>query len=143
MDLTLEPTTPVTGASHTRFGLLAYGPNVRTHREATLSALTIQLYAPPDSEIVLVTDHPTMYRWLGTSITIDRLSASTLRAWRGPFDDKFRPKLEAARQLFELRDLAREDLGHTDLRRRRRSLRGLVAGASSQGQRSYRDGGEL
>ncbi len=89
----------MTRGSQIRFGLLAYGPSVRTHREATLAVLTIQLHAPPDSEMVVVTDHPEMYRWLGDSITIDRLSPTTLRAWRGPFDDTFRPKLETARQL--------------------------------------------
>src|SRR5258708_37434523 len=85
--------------SHIRFGLLAYGPSVKTHREAALAVLTIQLHAPPDSEIVVVTDHPAMYRWLGDSVTIDRLSPAALGAWRGPLDDTFRPKLEAARHL--------------------------------------------
>src|SRR5438094_512297 len=89
----------MTSGSHTRFGLLAYGPSARTHREATLAILTIQLHAPPGSEIVLVTDHPGMYRWLGDSIAIDRLSPAILRRWRGPFDDPFRPSLEAARKL--------------------------------------------
>src|SRR5579872_253689 len=89
----------MTRPSHVRFGVLAYGPRVRTHREAALAVLTIQLYAPPDSEIVVVTDRPALYRWLRESITIDSLSPATLRAWRGPSDDTFRPKLEAVRQL--------------------------------------------
>jgi hypothetical protein len=82
-----------------RFGILAYGPRTTIHREATLAALTICAYAPAQSEIIVLTDRPAMYRWLGSSITIDSVRPETLRAWRGPLDDKFRPKLEAVRQL--------------------------------------------
>jgi hypothetical protein len=89
----------VTGAVRTRFGVLAYGPAARLHREAALALLSIQAHAPPASELVLLTDRPDHYRWFGNSITIDRLTPAIVRAWRGAHDDQFRPSLEALRQL--------------------------------------------
>lgn len=91
----------MTGALRTRFGVLAYGPRGGLHREAAVALLTLQAYAPPGSDIVLLTDRPDHYRWFGNSITIDRLTPATVRAWRGPFDDQFRPSLEALRRLAE------------------------------------------
>ena len=88
-------------AMSTRFGILAYGPRGGLHREAAVALLTLQAYAPPGSEIVLLTDRPGHYRWFGNSITIDRLTSATVRAWRGPLDDQFRPSLEALRRLAE------------------------------------------
>jgi hypothetical protein len=91
----------VNDAVRTRFGVLAYGPRGALHREAALALLTLQAYAPPGSEIVLLTDRPDHYQWFGNSITIDRLTPSTVREWRGPLDDQFRPSLEALRRLAE------------------------------------------
>jgi len=85
----------------TRFGILAYGPRGSLHREAAVALLTLHAHAPPGSEIVLLTDRPDHYRWFGNSITIDRLTPATVRAWRGPLDDQFRPSLEALRLLAE------------------------------------------
>jgi hypothetical protein len=89
----------VTNAVRTRYGVLAYGPRGALHREAAVALLTLQAYAPSESEIVLLTDRPDHYRWFGNSITIDRLTPATVRAWRGPLDDQFRPSLEALRRL--------------------------------------------
>jgi len=91
----------VTSAVRTRYGVLAYGPRGALHREAAVALLTLQAHAPPGSEIVLLTDRPGHYRWFGNSITIDRLSPATVREWRGPLDDQFRPSLEALRRLAE------------------------------------------
>ena len=91
--------TPGTDGLRTRFGVLAYGPAGRLHREAAVALLTVQAYAPPGSEIVLLTDRPGHYRWFGNSVTIDPLSPAIVREWRGPFDDPFRPSLEALRRL--------------------------------------------
>jgi hypothetical protein len=85
----------------TRFGVLAYGPRGGLHREAAMALLTIQAHAPPGSEIVLMTDRPGHYRWFANSITIDPLTPAIVRSWRGPFDDQFRPSLEALRRLAE------------------------------------------
>jgi hypothetical protein len=82
-----------------RFGLLAYGSSPRLHREAAAALLTVRAHRPPDTEIVVLTDRPDLYRWLADAIVVDALSAATLRAWRGPTDDRFRPKMEAARRL--------------------------------------------
>ena len=89
----------MTGPSRTRFGLLAYGPSGRLHREAALALLTVHAHAPAASDIIVLTDRPTLYRWFGHSITIDRLSAATLTEWRGPAGDRYRPKIEALRRL--------------------------------------------
>ena len=82
-----------------RFGLLAYGPRAQLHREATVALLTLQAHRPAASDIILLTDRPGHYRWFGNSITIDRLTQATIALWRGPQDDRLRPKIEALRRL--------------------------------------------
>jgi hypothetical protein len=104
-----------------------------------MSLLSLQAHAPPGSEIVVLTDRPDHYRWFANSITIDRLTAATVRAWRGPCDDQFRPSLEALRRLAEdsaadvvLADtdtLARKDLAPMAAR--------LAAGAVFMHRREY------
>jgi hypothetical protein len=89
----------VTAGGRTRFGVLAYGPSARIHREAAIALLSIGAHAPASSEIVLLTDRPGEYRWFGASVTIDRLTPAIVRSWRGVHDDQFRPSLEALRQL--------------------------------------------
>jgi hypothetical protein len=89
----------VSADARTRFGVLAYGPAARLHREAAIALLSIRAHAPASSEVVLVTDRPDQYRWFGGSITIEAVTAATVRAWRGVHDDQFRPSLEALRQL--------------------------------------------
>lgn len=82
-----------------RFGVLAYGGDRRLHREATTALLSINAFAPAEAETVVFTDQPALYRWLSGHVTIDVLSPNTVRAWRGPSDDRFRPKIEALRRL--------------------------------------------
>jgi len=89
----------VTGPSRTRFGLLAYGASGRLHREAALALLTVQAHAPAASEIIVLTDRSPLYRWFGSSITIERLTPATLTHWRGPLGDRYRPKIEALCRL--------------------------------------------
>jgi hypothetical protein len=111
----------VTAEARTRFGVLAYGPSARRQREAAIALLTLQAFVPASSEIVLLTDRPRQYKWFGNSITIEALSEATLRAWRGRFDDPFRPSLEALRLMAADRSadvvladadtMARSDLG--------------------------------
>jgi hypothetical protein len=81
------------------FGVLAYGDDRRLHREATVAALTLREFAPSGAEVVVLTDQPALYRWLSPHVTIDRLTPATVRAWRGPTDDRFRPKIETLRRL--------------------------------------------
>jgi hypothetical protein len=83
----------------TRFGLLAYGSSGRFHREAAVALLTLQAHAPVPSELVVLTDHPRLYQWFGSSITVDRLTPAILTQWRGAHNDRFRPKIEVLRQL--------------------------------------------
>ena len=82
-----------------RFGMLAYGPSGRMHREAVVALLTISAYAPAGSEVIVLTDHPEQYRWLGESVTIDRLTPAILTEWQGPTGDRYRPKIETLRRL--------------------------------------------
>jgi hypothetical protein len=86
-------------STRTRFGVLAYGPSGRLHREAAVALLTLRAHAPAPSEVILLTDRPSHYRWFGDSITIDRLTPALVKSWRGAYDDPFRPSLEALRQL--------------------------------------------
>jgi hypothetical protein len=56
-------------------------------------------HAPADVEFVVLTDRPDQYRWLQDSVTIEPLDPATLRRWRGPTDDRYRPKIESLRWL--------------------------------------------
>jgi hypothetical protein len=79
--------------------VLAYGTDLRLHREATVALLTLREFAPAGCDLVVFTDQPQLYQWISEIVAIDRLSAGVLRAWRGPTDDRFRPKIEALGQL--------------------------------------------
>ena len=68
----------MTAGPGTRFGVLAYGPDGRLHREAAAAILSVQAHRPPVSEIVVLTDKPARFRWFGDSITIDTLSDRVL-----------------------------------------------------------------
>jgi hypothetical protein len=82
-----------------RFGVLAYGSDRRLHREATVALLTIREFAPVAAEVCVFTDQPGMYAWIAGHVTVETLSPATLREWRGPRDDRFRPKIETLRRL--------------------------------------------
>lgn len=86
-------------AARTRFGLLAWGSSGRLHRDATVALLTVKAHLPAAGEIVVLTDRPDLYRWLGGSITLDPLTEAMLAGWRGPAGDRYRPKIEALRRL--------------------------------------------
>ncbi len=95
-----------------RIGVLAYGDDLRLHREATVSLLTIREFAPPDATLVLFTNQPRLYKWIAGHVTVEQLSDAVVKAWRGPTDDRFRPKIEALRHLSE--DGAHALLADTD-----------------------------
>lgn len=82
-----------------RFGVLAYGPSRRLHREATLALLTIREFAPADTSVTVYTDQPERYTWIAGYVSVETLTAATIAAWRGPADDRFRPKIETLRRL--------------------------------------------
>jgi hypothetical protein len=83
----------------TRVAVLAYGRDLRRHREAAVALLTLREFAPAPAAVIVLTDQPARYRWLANEITIEPLSEATIAAWRGPSADRFRPKIEALRQL--------------------------------------------
>ena len=83
----------------TRLGVIAYGSKPRRHSEAHGAVLSAMAHAPADVEFVVLTDRPERYRWLGDSVTIEHLQSTTLRQWRGPTQDRYRPKIEALRWL--------------------------------------------
>lgn len=82
-----------------RCGVLAYGPSRRLHLEASMALLTLREFAPRDADVVVFTDHPSVYTWLARHVTVERLTDDTIAAWRGPSKDRFRPKIEALRRL--------------------------------------------
>jgi hypothetical protein len=82
-----------------RFGVLAYGPERRLHHEATVALLTLREFAPREASVTVFTDRAELYRWLNAHVTIDVLTSAIIREWRGPADDRFRPKIEALRRL--------------------------------------------
>jgi hypothetical protein len=84
---------------NTRFGVLAYGPNPRLHVECHGAILTAMAFAPAGLEFVVLTDRPESYRWLSDSVTIEPLDTERLHRWRGPRQDRYRPKIEALRWL--------------------------------------------
>jgi hypothetical protein len=69
----------------------------RTHL-ALLSALA---WAPPGTEVVLVTDRPAQYAWLGRRIRLCVVDGDQLRAWRGAHDFFWRAKLMAILHVAE------------------------------------------
>jgi hypothetical protein len=83
----------------TRLGVLAYGSKPRRHSEAHGAIVSAMAHAPAGVEFVVLTDRPERYRWLQDSVTIEHLQSATLRAWRGPTQDRYRPKIEALRWL--------------------------------------------
>jgi hypothetical protein len=83
----------------TRWGVLAYGSKPRRHSEAHAAILSAMAHAPADVRFFVLTDRPERYRWLEDSITIQCLQSSTLQTWRGPTQDRYRPKIEALRWL--------------------------------------------
>src|SRR5665213_3654599 len=62
-DARVTSITGITGP--VRFGMLAYGPSARMHREAAVALLTVRAYAPAGSEVIVLTDHPEEYVWVG------------------------------------------------------------------------------
>jgi len=93
----------------TRLGVVAYGAKPHRHSEAHGAVLSAMAHAPAGVEFVVLTDRPERYRWLADSVTIEHLQAATLHQWRGPTQDRYRPKIEA------LRWLARGSAGHVVL----------------------------
>jgi hypothetical protein len=89
----------MTTTSSAIFGVLAYGLDRRLHREATVAALTLREFAPREADVIVLTDQPQLYRWLASHVTIETLTPDVIRTWRGPTDDRFRPKIEALRRL--------------------------------------------
>jgi hypothetical protein len=83
----------------TRLGVIAYGSKPRRHSEAHGAILSAMAHAPADVHFIVLTDSPQRYRWLGDSVTIEHLQSTTLRQWRGPTQDRYRPKIEALRWL--------------------------------------------
>jgi len=83
----------------TRLGVIAYGSKPRRHSEAHGAILSAMAHAPAGVEFVVLTDLPERYRWLQDSVTIEHLQSTTLRQWRGPTQDRYRPKIEALRWL--------------------------------------------
>ena len=84
-----------------RFGVLAYGTSRRLHREAATALLTLRAHVPGGSDLIVFTDAPQFYRWLAGAVTIETLSPTILRQWRGTADDRFRPKIETLRRLHD------------------------------------------
>jgi hypothetical protein len=82
-----------------RFAVLAYGADPRLHREAVTSLLTIRQFAPAGAEVLVFTDQPSLFAWLASEVGIERLSAEVIKQWRGPANDRFRPKIETLRHL--------------------------------------------
>lgn len=82
-----------------RWGVLAYGSKPSRHTEAHGAVLSAIAHAAGGLELFVLTDRPDCYRWLEDSVNIEHLSPTTLRAWRGPTDDRYRPKIEALRWL--------------------------------------------
>jgi hypothetical protein len=91
--MTLAAPTPL------RCGVLAYGRDARLHREAAVALLTLSAFAPAGTEVVVFTDHPELYRWLSDCVSVEVLTAAIISSWRGPADDRFRPKIETLRRL--------------------------------------------
>jgi hypothetical protein len=83
----------------TRMGVLAYGPDAQLHTQCQAALLSAIAFAPGGVELIVLTDRPDDYLWLEDSVTIEHLQPTTLHDWRGPAQDRYRPKIEALRWL--------------------------------------------
>jgi hypothetical protein len=80
----------------TRYLYMVFGDGDEHYAQAHLSALTVMSHAPAPWEVVLATDRPGRFSWLGQAehCRVVALDAATLARWRGAHDFFWRVKLE-------------------------------------------------
>jgi hypothetical protein len=85
-----------------RFAYLSLGDRHDILARAWLSILTVLAYAPPNSQIAIVTDQPARFAWFGGRLEIITIDPATVQEWRGRHDFFWRVKLMSVLRLAEL-----------------------------------------
>ena len=68
----------------TRVAIVCFGAEEARHAQAHLAILTALAQVPGPAEVVVTTDRPHWYRWLGDRIRIVQLTDHLRVAWSGP-----------------------------------------------------------
>ena len=55
-----------------RLGILAYGPDAQLHTQCQAALLSAIAFAPEGVEMIVLTDRPDGYLWLGTDVGVVR-----------------------------------------------------------------------
>ncbi|WP_146088723.1 hypothetical protein [Neolewinella xylanilytica] len=76
---------------------LTFGTDLTVHQQAVFSAMTLLAHRP--GEIVVWTDAPHFYQFLGDRVSTRYLEPDTLAEWKGAHDFFWRIKIAALRQL--------------------------------------------
>jgi hypothetical protein len=82
----------------TRYLLLVFGDAEVHYHQAQHAILSLLAFAPPEREVVVVTDRPRRFAWLAGAVAVAAVDAATLTAWRGSHGFFWRIKIEALRQ---------------------------------------------
>lgn len=81
----------------TRYVTMSLGDLDAYHSRAHMALLAVMAHAPRPCEMMVVTDHPSRYRWFGDALRIEAVDKDRLRAWRGRDDYFWRVKIEVVR----------------------------------------------
>jgi hypothetical protein len=68
----------------TRVAIVCFGAEDERHAQAHLAILTALAHLPAPVEVVVTTDRPQWYRWLGDRIRVVQLTEHLRIAWSGP-----------------------------------------------------------
>lgn len=79
------------------FVLFAVGDSSNTHRQANFAILSLYAHGlgATDAAIVVVTDRPQWYSWLGDRIHVSEVDDAILTEWKGAAQHFFRIKIKA------------------------------------------------
>lgn len=91
--------------------LLTFGEKLETHYQAAFSILSF-LRDKEIERIVMVTDRPDFYRFLGTKIDILPVNNEILREWQQPYQFFWRVKIKALEEI--ARKYPNDDLLYVD-----------------------------
>ncbi len=90
--------------------LLTFGDNLNNHNQAIFSILSF-LSNDYITSVVVVTDKPSYYKYLGNSIEIVTIDDKKMLTWRGPYDFFWRIKMKAIETAIKAGD---EDILYVD-----------------------------
>jgi hypothetical protein len=79
----------------------AIGDDGFLHRQANFAAVAILAHAPQSTTLVVATDRPHYYRWLGRYLTVLELDERILKDWKGAYGYFWRIKVRLMQTIRE------------------------------------------